>query len=441
MKHILPLLIAILSSLNCMSETTFVGNWNGIVANIPIVFHISNNGDTWEATLDSPSQGAIGIPCGKVEVNADVISIDMPALRASFIGSIATDNNSITGTFTQGMAFTMTLTRSTEETPTINRPQEPKPPFDYNIEEVSFSHDGITLAGSLTYPKNSKAMTAVILISGSGAQNRDEEMLGHKPFAVIADYLTRHGIAVLRYDDRGVGGSTKGSVDDTTIDFAKDAMAAVKYLQSRPELTKIGLIGHSEGGTIALINAAAHPDDIDFIVTLAGPYVKGRDIIVRQNHLISETAGKPLTAEQSAQVDEIFNAIDNITDTAELSSRLKSIMSATGNHSAQEIEQSVKVMTSAWYTAFVRFDPAEYIAKITCPVLAINGDWDAQVDANQNLSVAATIPTATTRLYPRLNHMFQETESQSQSLNYGEIKQTISPDILTDITHFILNLK
>lgn len=443
MRHIASFIIIFLASVNAMAQSAFIGDWQGKVANIPIIIHVSNDDTGLKATLDSPSQGATGIPCGSVVVDGLSITIDMPALRASFKGNIAADNKTISGIFTQGAALPMTLTRSENAVATtINRPQEPKAPFDYNLEEVTFSHGNITLAGTLSTPRDMKPLAAVVLVSGSGAQNRDEEIFGHKPFAVIADYLTRNGIAVLRYDDRGVGGSSKGSTEDTTMDFAQDAMAAVNYLKSRDDIdtNRIGLIGHSEGGTIAIINAATHPQEIAFIITLAGPYVKGRDIIVKQNHLLSEAAGQPLTSQQSAQVNEIFDAIASIADTDTLSSRLRLIMSSTGNHSAQEIEQSIKIMTSAWYTAFVRFDPAPFIAKIKCPVFALNGEWDAQVDATQNLSAAMTIPTATTRSYPRLNHLFQESNSLFESLNYGQIEQTISPSILNDIGDYIINL-
>lgn len=424
------------------SAADFVGHWKGKVANLPIVFHIAHDGE-WSATLDSPMQGAKDIPCEKVVVKGDSIEIDMPALRANYKGVIAQDDKSITGTFTQGMSLPLTLTRTTAEAAQLNRPQEPQPPFVYNVKEVTFQNGDLTFAGTLTTPFWGKKHKAVVLVSGSGAQNRDEELMGHKPFAVIADYLTRHGIAVLRYDDRGVGGSSRGRADDTTLDFATDAMAAVDYLKSRNDIdtTHIGIIGHSEGGLIAVINAATHPDDVDFIVTLAGSYVSGRDILIKQNHLISEMAGMPLSESQAADVKVIFETIDASTDSIQLAADLRKIMSATGNHSEQEIEQTIKVMASPWYVAFVKLDPAKYLSQVKCPVLAMNGSWDFQVDATQNLGAARkALPHATVKEYEGLNHLFQPSSSRQASMSYGAIEITISEQVLKDIVEWIIKL-
>lgn len=421
----------------------FVGHWKGTVANLPIVFHISND-SIWRVSLDSPQQGAFDIPCGTVAVEGDTILIDMPALRANFKGVMAQDDKSINGTFIQGIAIPIVLTRTTKEASRLNRPQEPQPPFVYHSQEVTFKNGDITLAGTFTKPIIGSKHKAVVLVSGSGAQNRDEELFGHKPFAVIADYLTRHGIAVLRYDDRGVGGSSNGSDDATTLDLATDAMAAVDYLKSRNDIdtTHIGIIGHSEGGLIAVINAATHTDDVDFIITLAGPYVKGKDILIKQNHLASEMAGMPLSESQAADVKVIFETIDASTDSTLLAADLRKIMSATGNHSEQEIEQTIKVMASPWYVAFVKLDPAKYLPQVKCPVLAMNGSWDFQVDATQNLGAARkALPNATVKEYEGLNHLFQPSSSRQASMSYGAIEITISEQVLKDIVEWINSQK
>lgn len=439
MKNRFLLFIALLLCGLVASAADFVGHWKGKVMNIPIVFHVAHD-SVWSATLDSPMQGAMDIPCGKVTVKGDSIEIEMPALRANYKGVIAQDEKSIIGTFTQGMSLTLTLTRTTAEASRLNRPQEPQPPFVYNVKDVTFSNGDMTFAGTLTTPVWGKKHKAVVLVSGSGAQNRDEELMGHKPFAVIADYLTRHGIAVLRYDDRGVGGSSRGNVDDTTLDFATDAMAAVEYLKSRNDIntSHIGIIGHSEGGLIAVIDAAMHPNDVNFIVTLAGPYVSGRDILIKQNHLIAETAGNPLNSEQSAQIDAIFNAIYSSADSTLLAAQLNDILLSDSTNSPQEIAQSIKVMTSPWYMAFVKLNPAKYLSQVKCPVLAMNGTWDFQVDATQNLEVAkSTIPTATIKYYEGLNHLFQLSPSRQASMNYGAIETTISEQVLHDIAEWI----
>lgn len=425
------------------SAAEFVGHWKGKVASLPIVFHIAND-SIWSATLDSPMQGAMGIKCGKVVVAGDSITINMPALCANFKGVIAQDDKSITGTFTQGMSLPLTLTRTTADAVMYNRPQEPQPPFVYNTQDVTFQNGDITLAGTLTTPFWGKKHKAVVLVSGSGAQNRDEELFGHKPFAVIADYLTRHGIAVLRYDDRGVGGSSKGSKDDTTLDLATDAMAAVKYLKSRSDIdtTHVGIIGHSEGGLIAVINAAQHPQDVNFIATLAGPYVSGRDILIRQNQLIAETMGQPLNDGQLKHINDLLDAIYNSTDTDQLATRLTEILESDSTNKQQDIATTVRVMTSPWYVAFVKLDPAQYIAQVKCPVFAANGTWDYQVDAMQNLEMAQKmIPQATIKQYEGLNHMFQPSSSRQASMNYGAIETTISEQLLNDLTKWINGLK
>ena len=421
----------------------FVGHWKGTVANLPIVFHISND-STWRVSLDSPQQGAFDILCGEVVVKGDTILIDMPALKAIFKGVIAQDDKSIYGTFIQGIAIPIVLTRTTKEASRLNRPQEPQPPFVYHSQEVTFKNGDITLAGTFTKPIIGSKHKAVVLVSGSGSQNRDEELFGHKPFAVIADFLTRHGIAVLRYDDRGVGGSSNGTDDATTLDLATDAMAAVDYLKSRNDIdtTHIGIIGHSEGGLIAVINAATHTDNVDFIITLAGPYVKGKDILIKQNHLASEMAGMPLSESQAADVKVIFETIDASTDSTLLAADLRKIMSATGNHSEQEIEQTIKVMASPWYVAFVKLDPAKYLPQVKCPVLAMNGSWDFQVDATQNLGAARkALPHATVKEYEGLNHLFQPSSSRQASMSYGAIEITISEQVLKDIVEWINSQK
>ncbi|MBR5551674.1 MAG: alpha/beta fold hydrolase [Muribaculaceae bacterium] len=443
MKLKVTLIISMLCCGIVAFASDFVGHWKGKVANLPIVFHIAND-SIWSATLDSPMQGAMGIKCGKVVVAGDSITINMPALRANFKGVIVQDDKSITGTFTQGMSLPLTLTRTTADAVMYNRPQEPQPPFVYNTQDVTFQNGDITLAGTLTTPFWGKKHKAVVLVSGSGSQNRDEELFGHKPFAVIADYLTRHGIAVLRYDDRGVGGSSKGSKDDTTLDLATDAMAAVKYLKSRKDIdtTHIGIVGHSEGGLIAVINAAQHPQDVNFIATLAGPYVSGRDILIRQNQLIAETMGQPLGDSQLKHINDLFDAIYNSTDTDQLATRLTEILESDSINKQQDIATTVRVMTSPWYVAFVKLAPAQYIAQVKCPVFAANGTWDYQVDAMQNLEMAQKmIPQATIKQYEGLNHMFQPSSSRQASMNYGAIETTISEQLLNDLTKWINGLK
>lgn len=441
MKRVLLLIIGVIS-LSAFAHDV-IGYWKGEVMSLPIVFHVEESDGGLSATLDSPMQGAKDIPCESIELKGDSVVIKMPLLQASFKGVFETDKNSIRGIFTQGISVPMLLTRTTEEATKMYRPQEPKPPFVYNSREVTFSHDGITLAGTLTTPMWGNLYPAVVLVTGSGAQNRDEEILGHKPFAVIADHLTRAGFAVLRYDDRGVGGSTKGNPDDTTLDYATDAIAAIEFLktQSIIDSTRIGVMGHSEGGTIAFICAAQRPDDVAFIVSLGGAVVNGKELMVMQNKMIAEAAGHPLSEELEQNVVAVFDAIASIDDKDELSLRLKELMTKQGSLSETEIANQVKHMVSPWYSAFIRLNPEEYIRKMKCPVLALNGEWDVQVNARQNLDALKTIyPEAEVKIYPGVNHMFQEASSLGQSLNYGAISQTFSPKVLDDMAKWLVKI-
>ena len=415
------------------------GYWKGEVMTLPIVFHIFEKDGEMLATISSPAQGATDIPCEMVTVKGDSVKIKMLRLNASFKGVLSPDENSIKGQFKQGVEVPLVLTRTTAESAMLYRPQEPKPPFVYRQEEVTFNHGEISLAGTLTMPSWGRNFPAVVLVSGSGAQNRDEELFGHKPFAVIADFLTRAGIAVLRYDDRGVGGSSAGSADDTTLDFAQDALAAVDYLKTRGEIDSknIGIIGHSEGGTIAVICAAMRPDDVAFIVSLAGAMVKGRDVMVQQNCLLAEMSGNPLNEEQKREVETIFATIDSINEPDRLRDALKTLMAS---HGEARIEQSLKVMTSPWYMAFVKFDPSTHLAQVKCPFLALNGEWDVQVDATLNLeAVKRLAPSAMVKSYKKMNHLFQEISNFAQSMSYGNISQTISPIVLDDIATWVVD--
>lgn len=442
MNRIGALLLAIIS-MSTIWAAEVKGYWKGNVMTLPIVFHVFEREGCMTTTLDSPSQGAKDIPCELVYVAADSIAIRIPVINASFKGKMSIDGNYIEGVFTQGLDVPVKLTRTTEEAAKLYRPQEPQPPFVYNCKDVEFSHDGITLAGTLTTPAWGGRFPAVVLISGSGAQNRDEEIMGHKPFAVIADYLTRSGFAVLRYDDRGVGGSSKGAPYDTTIDFVQDVIAAIDFLKTCNEVdsTRIGLLGHSEGGTIAMICASQHPEDVSFVISLAGMMVKGKELMVRQNEMIATLSGHPLTTEQRNEVVEIFSAIAEMDDVAALADKLREIMLRRANHSAEVVEKSIKVMTSPWYISFVRLDPARYIENVKCPIYAVNGEWDVQVDANQNLEALKMLqPDAEIKSYARMNHLFQEIQTKAQSMSYGAVSQTISPVVLSDVADWLMSI-
>lgn len=436
--------LSMMTGMTLCAREDFAGWWKGQVSVVPIVFHIVGSDGALKVTMDSPAQGVRGIPCGDAEVKGDTIVIDIPSIRGRFEGVLSADGSSVAGTFTQGVSLATTLVRTTESEVSINRPQEPRPPFMYHVEEVLFGHDGVELAGTLTKPYYSMQKPgAVVLISGSGKQNRDEEMLGHKPFAVIADYLTRAGWAVLRYDDRGVGGSSAGTPDDTTLDYAADAMSALRYLKGRSDIDSscVGLLGHSEGGTIAFIDAAEYPDEVAFVVSLAGMTVKGRDLMLKQNSAIAEFRGTPLDAEQTDRLQKIFTAIDTVADMAELGRVIEEAAKEEGR-ADDAVNQTVQTMTQPWYVNFVRLDAAAYLPKVKCQVLALNGDYDFQVDAEMNLeSVRQRVPQAKMKRYEGLNHLFQKASNRRESMNYGNIEETINEQVLKDIADFLLSVR
>ena len=423
------------------SAADFVGHWKGKVANLPIVFHIAND-SIWSATLDSPMQGAMGIKCGKVVVAGDSITINMPALCANFKGVIAQDDKSITGTFTQGMSLPLTLTRTTADAVMYNRPQEPQPPFVYNTQDVTFQNGDITLAGTLTTPFWGTRHKAVVLVSGSGSQNRDEELFGHRPFKVIADFLSRNGYAVLRMDDRGVGGSAGDPSTSTTNDFTTDITQAIQSLRDN-ELFKnkpIGVIGHSEGGTIA-IKAA---DKSDFIITLAAPALPGDSIILTQTKAILDASGQAAnwqtiypTLRQRYNVVmsnlpesllklQLYNDVVKDIPTIYLTEAMK-----------DQIMNEITSMASPWYRNFLRYNPTEDIKKVDITWLALNGEKDLQVICDQNLSMIQELnPKAKTIKFDGLNHLFQECQT-GMVQEYATIEQTISPIVLQTILEWL----
>lgn len=421
------------------------GIWKGeLMGQIPVVIRIT---DTSVATLSSPSQGMIDKSFDSVEIDSvkGSVHLRMDELKITVIGTYDVDNDFIDADFTQGVDIPLRLRRGSEADLVIDRPQTPRPPYYYNVEDVTFANGDVTLAGTLTTPAlnfgSRKGAGAIILISGSGIQNRDEEIAGHKPFAVIADYLTRSGWTVLRYDDRGAGDSSPSRPGDTTMDFASDAMSAVRYLQSRSDIdsSRIGLLGHSEGGTIAFINAATHPEDIAFVVSLAGAALRGSDIMVSQNRMIAEAAGHSLSSSEIESVSEIFDIVATEPDSTAMASRLATAMRAgKPGITDEEIQAQIKVMTSPWYVNFVRLDPTGYLSKVTCPVLALNGSYDLQVECEPNLNaIHAAIPSATIKPIPGASHFFQTVTTPAQGLNPGTQSETISPEVLSIIARWL----
>ena len=364
------------------------GTWHGKLSlpagSLTIVFHIKHTEQgTYVATLDSPDQGTKDIKTETTSFQDSTLTVQIPIIHASYKGKLNADQT-ITGTFTQGMPLPLNLTKGEFSGP--KRPQEPQPPFPYKVEEVT-----------LTLPEKGSKFPAVVLVTGSGAQNRDEEIMGHKPFLVIADYLTRNGIAVLRCDDRGTAASQGDYASATNEDFAKATEAALNYLRSRKEINtrKIGIIGHSCGGTIAFDIAAKDPN-ISFIISLAGAAVRGDSLMLKQVELISKSQGMPDPVWQTMK-PSVRHRYSLLQQTAKSSDEIRKevyadvtrTMSAEqlkNLNTVQQLSAQINSMTSPWYLHFMRYDPTASLKKIKCPVLALNGEKDIQVDADMNLT-------------------------------------------------------
>ncbi len=441
-----------------LSSQTIEGNWYGLLKTenfeLKIVFNISKSDTLYTATMDSPDQGANGIPVTKVEYNNPIVKLFISSAMIEYSGIFMGDK--ILGTFKQGSAtIPLNLSKRPFEGP--KRPQEPKPPFAYNIEDITFNNSkaGIELAGTLTLPKDRKPKALVILISGSGPQNRDEEIMNHKPFLLWADYLTKRGVGVLRFDDRGVGKSKGNFATATSFDFADDVNSAVDYLKSRNDLSgvKIGLMGHSEGGLIAPI-VASKRDDISFLVLLAAPGVKGSEIIISQQNLIAKASGAPdAEIEEYAKITkELYSIIDKERDNPELKKLLYEFAKANAGSEATNIQinQQVAALTSPWMLTFLNYDPADAQTKIKIPLIAINGTKDLQVPYEINLNALeksflfahggnedSLKKYVTIRKIEGVNHLFQKAETGLPA-EYSKIEETISPEVLELISGWIL---
>ncbi|SHM44866.1 alpha/beta hydrolase family protein [Flavobacterium xinjiangense] len=454
MKKTVFFLVAIFASFTMVGQE-ITGQWNGVLkvpgAQLRVVFNVSKSENGYSSTMDSPDQGAKGIPVTTTSFENSILKLQIPAASISYEGTLNKENI-IVGNFVQaGQSFGMNISRGIIEKKLVLRPQEPQIPYSYYTEEVTFENktDKNVLAGTLSLPQKEGRFPAVILISGSGPQNRDEELMGHKPFLVLADYLTKKGIAVLRFDDRGVAKSSGDFKKATTMDFAKDVQAGVDYLRSRKEIdkNKIGLIGHSEGGVIAPI-VAGNSKDIDFIVLLAGTGIRGDKLMLLQKEKIERQMGVPESEIMKGQ--EIFKgAYDIVLASSErdinLKTKINSYFKLQFGDKMSEVQISglTSQIASPWMVNFLKFDPSTALEKVKCPVLAINGDKDLQVPADVNINaiknalVKGGNKKATAKIIPNLNHLFQECKTGSPD-EYETIEQTFSPIALEEISKWIL---
>jgi pimeloyl-ACP methyl ester carboxylesterase len=457
------------------SPAGIAGLWQGTleVGAVPlrIVFKIERKPDgTLTGTLDSPDQGAADIPLSDVSLKDDSVRITVNSVFGVYEGRLAEGGQAIAGKWSQGGTSLPLTMKRVDKVAEVRRPQEPKKPYPYREEEVSYENKkgGSRLAGTLTLPRKGGPFPAALLVTGSGQQDRNETVMGHQPFLVLADYLTRRGIAVLRVDDRGVGGSKGEVAKATSEDFAGDVLAGVAYLQSRKEIDprKIGLIGHSEGGMIAPM-AAVRSNDVAFLVLMAGTGVTGEQILYRQSDLILQAEGG--TTEQIAQnrkgQEQIFAVLKRETDDAAAENAIRKVYekllvppvpgpaqaAATAKEDAKKPEDRkppvpepmIRMVLSPWFRYFLTYDPQPTLRKVKCPVLAVNGENDLQVPAKENLSAIRAALQAggnrdvTIKEMPNLNHLFQTSRTGAVS-EYARIEETFSPAALKVIGDWIV---
>ena len=469
MKKIFCTLILLFLAISSFAQT-IIGTWYGVLkvqgTAIHLIFHLAKNDTAYTSTMDSPDQGAKGLAANKTDFTGNQLTIDLSKFGIKYTGAFKPDSNIITGTFMQGalrLPLNLSSKESTEVAQQPARPQDPKD-FPYKQEEVTFTDTkgGNQLAGTLTMPASGHASKIVILITGSGPQNRNEELVpfNHRPFLVWADWLTRHGIAVLRYDDRGVAKSTGDFQAATTADFANDAEAAVNYIKSRNDLKglAIGLMGHSEGGIVAPL-VASRNKSVKFVVMLAGPGVPIVELMTRQTADQLKLNGvSPEIIKLSTQTNlKLYTAAiryNNLPDDA-FKLKLDSILyndfktypaDALGNQKPDDIvKRAVAEISSPWFRYFVTIDPASYLTKVKCPVLAIDGTLDMQVNAESNLAAikkdldASGNKNNTEVDLPYLNHLMQKAQTGAVS-EYKTIEETVDPIALQSVSDWINKL-
>ncbi|MFV0522874.1 MAG: alpha/beta hydrolase family protein [Mangrovibacterium sp.] len=453
---ILSIIIVSINSIGANAQNDIKGDWSGILQTpfqkLRLNFNIQSSPIGFKSVMDSPDQGAMDILVNHTVFNGDTIRMSISDLRMSYVGVLQGDSI-VNGEFKQsGMTFPLKLRKGYVK---LNRPQTPVPPFSYKVEEVKFHNKqaGIELVGTLTFPNNVKQAPAVVLISGSGLQDRDESIFGHKPFAVIADYLTNRGIAVLRFDDRSVGKSGGDATNATTVDFATDVTAAVNYLQHRKEINKkqIGLIGHSEGGLIAPM-VAAQEKRIAFVILMAAPGVPGDKLLLEQQQLMGRAGGM-----SEKQLDAMRYNNEKIFDILKVTSSIEqaedsvwgyieaSDLAHDTNFNRVAFGKQLDQLTTPWMMYFLNYDPAETLIKVKCPTLILNGLRDLQVSAKQNVPpIELSLKlggnkAVTTHEYKNVNHLFQECRTGSIG-EYSIIEQTISPEVLQDIQKWIADV-
>lgn len=443
------------------ADNRIAGHWEGKI-NVPthsliIKVDLSIKDNNWNGTIDIPTQNAKGLRLSHINIEVDGDSLNVKFTISNIPGNPTFNgylkDGIISGKFTQGGAvFDFSLSREPIANP--SRPQEPKPPFPYKIEEVTFQNGPVNLAGTLTLPLGDGPFPAALLISGSGLQDRDQTLFGHKPFWVLADYLSRAGIAVLRVDDPGIGKSTPHPKTPTTEVFATDVEAGVAFLKKDDRIGTIGLIGHSEGGAIAPI-VASRRDDVGFVVLMAAPGVLGAELLRKQNERIFNAMGMADERKQTllTLLDRLFTTLASDLTDAELRRQVSEIVRKqfevngipTNQQDEIQVQAAVEQALNPWMRYFLAFDPQPFLKAVKAPMLALNGELDVQVDVDQNLTaIAAALEqggnrNVTIHRLPKHNHLFQRAITGLVN-EYAMIEETISPKILNLIRDWILSV-
>lgn len=444
--------------------TGLAGHWQGSLKPTPVtelrlVLDITNTAGGLGGVIVSVDQGGARIPLTVVTERNGAVRLEAGSVGGTFEGKLSADGAEIAGTWRQGGGPLPLVFKRLAKAPDFGRAQDPKPPFPYAVEEVAFAGggEGVTLAGTLTAPRGAGPHPAVVLLSGSGPQDRDQAIMGHRPFLVLADHLTRQGVAVLRHDDRGVGASTGSFAAATHEDFTADALAAVAWLKTRPEVDprRIGLVGHSEGGLVAPLAAVRRPEDIAFLVLLAAPGVPMEELLVRQAEDLARAAGADAaTLRKNAESQRaVFALLKEDLDRPELERRVRELLqrqvaSLTGAQREAlglgdaALDGQVQTVLSPWFRKLLAYDPRPTLRQVKCPVLALNGGKDLQVAAKQNLEAIASALKAGGNAQVEavelagLNHLFQ-TCTTGAVAEYGQIEETFEPAALEKVSGWI----
>ena len=433
------------------------GDWSGLLAGqYHVVVHVTKDGaGLYAATLESPDQGHFVLTVGSVVTDPTHLSFTVPKISASYAAVWDADKKGWVGIWNQGQPTPLVLTRMTGKPSDLappNRPQEDAiqtGALPYGNAPVTFVNagvPGVKLSGTFSKPAGPGPFPTVVLISGSGPNTRDENLMGHKLLLVLADDLNRHGIATLRYDKRGIGASTGDYATATTADFTSDALAAVAYLKTRSDVDQkhIGVLGHSEGGLIAPAVAVADPV-VSFVVLMAGPGVRGDELFLKQGELIARASGvaeADIAKTRNLRVQG-FAVIEASSDAADAKIKLEARARqgiAAGLFTKDEADQNIARITDPWMYYFLRYDPAPILQKVRVPVLAIGGSLDLQVEPNENLAAIETAmkndADVTVTELPGLNHLFQDALTGSPG-EYGSIEETLSPSALKIIADWV----